>query len=229
MGTEFSKDLVAKAYACWAPVYDFVFGAVFEGARREAIVAAERIGGRILEAGVGTGISLPYYARASRVVGVDLSMPMLRKAHARVRKLGLCNVEGLAVMDAEHMAFSAESFDVLVAQLVVTTVPDPEAVLDEFVRVVKPGGEIVLVSRVGADKGLRRVFEQWFTPITRLLGWRLEFPWERYARWTERCANVRLIERRPMPPFGHFWLIRFGKTPAVVPAQEDREEANVGV
>src|SRR5919108_5056691 len=107
---------------------------------------------RILEAGVGTGLSLPYYASESRLVGIDLSEPMLRKADARVSRLGLRNVEGLAVMDAEHMAFPDNSFDVIVAQLVVTTVPDPEATLDEFVRVLKPGGEIVLVSRVGADK-----------------------------------------------------------------------------
>lgn len=171
-GKEFGKDTIAKAYARWAPVYDFVFGAVFEHARRAAIVAAERIGGRILEAGVGTGISLPYYAGASRLVGVDLSGPMLRKAQARVSALGLSNVEGLAVMDAGRMASQDNSFDVLVAQLVVTTVPDPEATLDEFMRVLKPGGENVLVSRAGADKGLRRVLEQWFTPITRRLGLR---------------------------------------------------------
>ena len=62
--------------------------------------------------------------------------------------------------------FPDSSFDVIVAQLVVTTVPNPEATLDEFLRVLKPGGEIVLVSRVGADKGPRRVVEKWLTPIT---------------------------------------------------------------
>jgi phosphatidylethanolamine/phosphatidyl-N-methylethanolamine N-methyltransferase len=127
--------------------------------QRAAIVAAERTGGHILEAGVGTGISLPYYAGANRLVGVDLCEPMLRKAHMRVSGLGLRNVEGLLVMDAQRLAFPDDSFDVIVAQLMVTTVPDPEATLDEFMRVLKPGGEIVLVSRLGADKGLRRVLE----------------------------------------------------------------------
>jgi phosphatidylethanolamine/phosphatidyl-N-methylethanolamine N-methyltransferase len=130
-------------------------------------------------------------------------------------------------MDAEHMAFPDNSFDVIVAQLVVTTVPDPEATLDEFVRVLKPGGEIVLVSRVGADKGLRQIIEQRFTPITRRLGWRLEFPWSRYECWAERRDSVRLIERRPVRPFGHFSLIRFAKTKAVAIA-EDCLEAHVG-
>src|SRR5713226_10623498 len=101
IAAELDNDTIAKAYARWAPVYDLVFGAVFEHGRRAAIVAAERIGGRILEVGVGTGISLPDYARTNRLVGVDLSEPILRKAQERVVELGLRNVEGLAVMDAE--------------------------------------------------------------------------------------------------------------------------------
>ncbi len=125
MGTELNKDTVARAYALWAPVYDLVFGEVFKHARRAAITAAERTGGRILEVGVGTGISLPYYATANRLAGVDLSEPMLRKARARVHELGLRHVEGLAVMDAEQMAFPDDSFDVIVAQYVITTVPNP--------------------------------------------------------------------------------------------------------
>lgn len=226
MGTELSKDAIAKAYARWAPVYDFVFGALFARARSAAIVAAERVGGRILEVGVGTGIMLPDYASANRLVGVDLSEPMLRKAQARVDALGLGNVEGLAVMDAERMGFPDDSFDVIVAVLVVTTVPHPEATLDEFARVLKPGGEIVLISRVGADTGPRHLVEQLLTPLTGALGWRLQFPWARYERWAERPHGVRLIERRPMPPFGHFSLIRFAKAPVAV-TQENRVEACV--
>lgn len=224
MGENVTKATIAHAYARWAPFYDFVFGAVFESARRAAILAAERRGGRVLEVGVGTGLSLPYYASASRVVGIDLSEPMLCKADARVARLGLRNVEGLAVMDAQRMAFSDDSFDVIVAQLVVTTVPDPEAALDEFLRVLKPGGEIVLVSRVGADRGLRRIVERQFTPITRRLGWRLEFPWARYERWAERRESVRLMERRPLSPFGHFSLIRFAKSKSSA-AAADRLDA----
>jgi phosphatidylethanolamine/phosphatidyl-N-methylethanolamine N-methyltransferase len=215
MGSYVSKETVAKSYAVWAPFYDFVFGGVFRRARLEAIAAAERAGRHILEVGVGTGISLPDYSTSSRLTGVDISAAMLRKAQEKVRNLGLNHVEGLAVMDAEKMAFPDASFEVIVAQLVVTTVPNPEATLDEFVRVLKPGGEIVLVSRVGADKGLRRLVEKSLTPITRLLGWRLEFPFERYTRWVEQCEGVRVIENRSMPPFGHFSVIRFGKAHAV--------------
>jgi phosphatidylethanolamine/phosphatidyl-N-methylethanolamine N-methyltransferase len=209
--TELDNEMIAKAYARWAPVYDLVFGAVFERGRHAAIAAAERIGGRILEVGIGTGLSLPDYSRSNRICGVDISEPMLRKAQERVDELGLTHVEGLWVMDAEHLSFSDASFDVVVAQYVVTTVPNPEATLDEFARVLKPGGEIVLVSRVGAEAGLRRALERWFAPAARKLGWRTEFAWERYAHWAAQANDVSLVERRLMPPFGHFSLIRFGK------------------
>src|SRR5262245_2882313 len=165
MTADIDRQDVTRVYARWAPVYDFVFGAVFARARRAAIAASDRVGGRILEVGIGTGLSLPYYSRHSRIVGIDLSEEMLRKARRRVADRRLGNVESLAVMDAEHLDFPDASFDVVVAHYVVNTVPHPEAALDEFARVLKPGGEIVIVNRVGADQGARRVFEQWFSPL----------------------------------------------------------------
>jgi phosphatidylethanolamine/phosphatidyl-N-methylethanolamine N-methyltransferase len=209
--TDLDNFTVTKAYARWAPVYDLVFGAVFDCGRQAAVAAAERIGGRILEVGVGTGISLPLYSDDCRLCGVDISAPMLRKAQERVTELNLPNVEGLWVMDAERLSFPDSSFDVVVAQYVITTVPNPETTLDEFARVLKPGGEIVLVSRIGAEAGLRRSLEHWFQPAARKLGWRTEFSFARYARWAAQSPGMRLIERRAMPPFGHFNLIRFGK------------------
>jgi phosphatidylethanolamine/phosphatidyl-N-methylethanolamine N-methyltransferase len=211
MTADINKQTIEQAYACWAPFYDFVFGAVFEQGRQAAIRAAERVGGRVLEVGVGTGMSLPDYGKSTRLWGVDLSEPMLRKAQKRVRELNLRNVEGLAVMDAERLAFPDGSFDVIVAQHVITTVPHPEAALDELVRVLRPGGEIVLISRVGAESGFRGAVEERFTPLTRWLGWRLQFPWSRYANWVKGPHGMRLVERRSMPPFGHFSLIRFAK------------------
>ncbi len=136
---DIERSAVERAYDRWAPVYDLVFGPVFERGRRAAIVAAERIGGRILEVGVGTGISLPDYSRANRIVGVDISAAMLDKARERVVELGLDHVEALEVMDAERLDFPDDSFDVVVAQYVVTAVPNPEAALDEFVARAQAG------------------------------------------------------------------------------------------
>jgi phosphatidylethanolamine/phosphatidyl-N-methylethanolamine N-methyltransferase len=218
MGAALDRDTIEKAYARWAPVYDLVFGAVFKRGRQASIAAAElhlgSAGGRILEVGVGTGISLLHYSRANRLVGVDISTPMLRRAQERVFEHELSNVEALAVMDAKQLALPDAFFDVVVAQYVITAVPDPEATLDEFVRVLKPGGEIILVNHLGAESGFRRLFEQGFAPVARRLGWSPEFPFARLARWAE-TDSVRLIERRPMPPLGHFSLIRFGKRDGV--------------
>jgi len=208
-------DTIHRAYARWAPFYDFVFRAVFETGRQAAVAAAERIGGRILEVGVGTGMSLPEYSRNSVICGIDISAPMLRKAQEKVAELRLKNVEGLWEMDAEKMRFPDASFDVVVAQHVVTTVPNPEATLDEFARVLKPGGEIVLISRVGAEAGIRLTFERWFSPAACKLGWRSDFSWQRYDTWLRRNSDIVLVERRPIPPFGHFSLIRFAKADAL--------------
>lgn len=206
---------VAAAYDRWAPIYDLVFGKVFTAGRSEAIVAAEAAGGlpspRVLEVGVGTGISLPQYRRSTRLVGTDIADAMLDKARRRVRELRLDNVEDILVMDAEAMTFPDDHFDVVVAQYVVTACPSPEAALDEFVRVVRPGGEIVITTRIGAGTGLRGTIEKALMPLTSRLGWRTEFPWRRYEDWAAANGRVELLENRPLPPLGHFSLVRYRK------------------
>lgn len=210
--SEWTNSSVTKTYGRWAPVYDLVFGSVFEHARRSAVAAGERVGGRILEVGVGTGIALSYYNRASRVFGIDLSEKMLAKAHERVADEGLSHVEGLAVMDAERLDIPDASFDVVSAQYVVNTVPHPELALEEFARVLKPGGEMILINRIGADAGARLKLEHMFQPVAKKLGWRSEFPWQRFENWLSTSVHdMYLIDRTPMPPLGHFSLIRFGK------------------
>jgi phosphatidylethanolamine/phosphatidyl-N-methylethanolamine N-methyltransferase len=218
---EIDNHAIAKAYAGWAPVYDLVFGAVFAPGRKASIAAAERVGGRILDVGVGTGISLAKYSASNRIVGVDYCEPMLRKAQQRVAQHGLANIETLAVMDAQRLGFRDGFFDVVVAQFVITAVPDPEATLDEFVRVTKPGGEIILVNHLGAEAGLQREFEHLLAPLSRRLGWRPEFKWARIAQWAERRGGVRVLERRALAPLGQFSLIRFGRLAAAAAQRVD--------
>ncbi len=222
MMPQMQTDQVANAYGRWAPVYDLVFGPVFRQGRRAAIDVAERIGGRILEVGVGTGISLPGYDRANRVYGVDISEPMLEKARRRVNALGLRHVEAIEVMDAEKLDFPDNSFDVVVAQYVITSVPNPEKALDEFARVVRPGGEIVITTRVGAEQGIRGKIEKALMPVTSRLGFRTEFAFSRYSDWAATMADITMIERRALPPLGHFSLVRFAKA---LPAANDHNGA----
>src|ERR1700754_2432315 len=209
---DFDRESVEQAYDRWAPIYDLVFGGVFSKGRDAAIQATNKLGGRVLEVGVGTGISLPLYSPHVRIFGTDISEEMLKKAKRRVAEGNLKNVEGLAVMDAEKLEFPDNSFDVVMAQYVVTAVPNPEVALDEFARVLRPGGEMILLSRVSADAGVRRFIEQRLQPVVRPLGFRTaEFAWSRFAEWQAGARGIELVERRLVPPLGHFSLVRFRK------------------
>src|SRR5215471_11795234 len=210
---DFDREMVEQAYDRWAPIYDLVFGGVFSKGRQAAIQATNKLGGRVLEVGIGTGISLPLYAPNVRIFGTDISEEMLKKARKRTTDQRLKNVEGLAVMDAEKLEFADNSFDVVMAQYVVTAVPNPEVALDEFARVLRPGGELIILTRVSADAGMRRVIERTLQPVVTRLGFRTaDFSWSRYTKWLSGAKGIELAERRLIPPLGHFSLVRFRKT-----------------
>ena len=202
---------VEAAYARWAPIYDLTFALVMRPGRVAAAAAASRPGGRVLDVGVGTGLELPMFDPATRLTGVDLSRPMLLRAHERVKTQALSNVEGLIVMDAMHLAFHDATFDAVVAPYVLTVVPDPQASLEEWARVVKPGGEIVLVNHVGAEQGPLAAIEAWLGRRSAKLGWHPQFPFAVIADWIAGRPDMTLVERRPLAPFGLFTLTRIVK------------------
>ncbi len=213
--SDLENDGVIRAYDRWAPIYDLVFGGVFREGRRDAIGAAEAAlpdGGRVLEVGAGTGLNLPLYKPTTRLVAVDLSPGMIAQIAKRKAQLGLANLEEVEVMNAQAMTFTDDAFEVLVANYVVTSCPDPEAALDEFVRVTKPGGHIVITTRIGANTGLRGRIEKALMPITRRLGFRTDFPYSRYENWAKANGQVELLENRPLPPLGHFSILTYRKT-----------------
>lgn len=209
--TSIENAHVEEAYARWAPVYDLVFTAVMAPGRRAAASAASRDGGRVLDVGVGTGLELPMFSSATRLIGVDLSEPMLRRARERTKRENLKGVEGLLRMDAMRLAFPDASFDCVVAPYVMTVVPDPEKTLDELFRVVKPRGEIVLVNHVGAEGGPIAAAERWLGKRAAKLGWRPEFPFAIIGDWIARKPDARLLERRALAPLGLFTLVRIAR------------------
>jgi phosphatidylethanolamine/phosphatidyl-N-methylethanolamine N-methyltransferase len=145
-------DAVKAAYRRYARIYDVVFGAVLQPGRRAVLEALKlRPGDRVLEVGVGTGISLPLYPRDVRITGIDVSHEMLEKARGRVARAKLSNVDALLEMDAESMGFPDASFDKVVAMYVVSVVPRPAKLLEELHRVCRPDGEIFIVNHFHSE------------------------------------------------------------------------------
>src|SRR5260370_1098864 len=103
-------------------------------------------------------------------------------------------------MDGKHLAFADSSFDAVVAQYVITAVPDPEATLDDFIRVLKPGGELILVNHIGAESRPPRVFELAFAPLARRPGRRPQLPRARLAAPAAHAGGRRPTQRRARAP-----------------------------
>jgi phosphatidylethanolamine/phosphatidyl-N-methylethanolamine N-methyltransferase len=199
---------VESAYTRWAPIYDLVFTACMRPGRKAGAAAVNRIGGRILDVGVGTGLELPMFSPDLRVTGIDLCEPMLDAARRRVASHNLQNVESLRVMDAMQLTFADASFDGVIGPYVLTVVPDPHRTLDEMARVVKPGGEIVLVNHIGAESGPMAVLEAWLGRRAASLGWRPEFSWDIIGSWLETRPDITLLERRTLAPLSLFTIVR---------------------
>jgi phosphatidylethanolamine/phosphatidyl-N-methylethanolamine N-methyltransferase len=203
------QHVMEKAYACWAPIYDALCGPIFLNGRRAAAQAAREVGGRILEIGVGTGLSFDDYDDTTEITGIDISEPMILRARTRAASGRYPHVKGLAVMDAHELRYSDASFDCVVGQFVITLVENPERVLSECARVVQPGGQIILVNHLYSEHGLAAAVERLLAQKARALGLRPEFPFQRLAEWAQNHGGAELIERRKVKPFGVYTLVRF--------------------
>lgn len=169
-------DAAREAYRRYAGVYDALFGPILQPGRRAVIEALGcKPGERVLEVGVGTGLSLPMYPPWVRITGIDVSREMLARARRRVEREGLENVEGLLEMDAEHMSFPDGSFDRVVAMYVVSVVQHPERVMAELRRVCRPGGEILVVNHVRSANPFLGAIEKGLAPLSSKLGWHPDF------------------------------------------------------
>jgi len=200
-----------KAYARWAPVYDLTYRRLTAPGRRAAVEAGVACGRTILEVGAGTGMSLEEYPSDCSVIATDLSGDMLKLAMRKVREQRLGHVKGVVVMDGCHLGFPDGAFDAVSAQMMITLVPDPEGALDEFARVLRPGGEIILVNHFGADGGLQARLEEAVAPLVSKVGWSSAFKIARLDAWARRRGDFTRVGVQPLNPFGFFKLVRLRK------------------
>jgi phosphatidylethanolamine/phosphatidyl-N-methylethanolamine N-methyltransferase len=161
----------SKLYYELSPLYDLIFRRVFYP-RIARVIASLAIppGARVLELGVGTGLSLSAYPSHCDVVGVDLAPDMLEKAQEKIVRSGLGHVTVMQ-MDALKLSFPDNHFDYVTAFHVVSVVPDPVELIRQARRVCRPGGIIVVINHFRSEHPVVGRLAKLIDPMTRWLGW----------------------------------------------------------
>ncbi len=200
-------NAVTSSYRRWAPVYDGTFGRITRMGRNRAVAEVNKGQGRVLEVGVGTGLSLPGYGAHLQVTGIDYSDDMLDRARERVARDALAHVTELRQMDARELDFPDAHFDTVVAMYLVSVVPEPERVMAEIARVCKPGGQVVIVNHFARETGPLAWLERAFAPLADRLGWHPDFDRSRILGE----PSLQMAEERPVSAVSLFTFLRLQK------------------
>jgi phosphatidylethanolamine/phosphatidyl-N-methylethanolamine N-methyltransferase len=196
-----------KLYDKIAQGYDLAFGPFLRHGQKMALSALEiKPGHHVLEVGIGTGLTLPFYRKDQKIDGIDLSESMLEKAETRKNKLGMKNVH-LHVMSAESLEFKDNTFDIVYAPSVFSVVHDPKKVLDEMLRVAKPDGTLCIVSHFAGNTPVEKILDRVIDPLTRkLVGFRMTTPQNIVE--SHVGAHVILKKKIFILNFGTLYLIK---------------------
>ena len=188
-----TRESLQKAYKRYSKFYDIVFGAVFHPGRQTAVEKLNcQAGDKVLEVGVGTGLSLGMYSRDVKVTGIDLSNEMLEKARTRVKEENLTQVQDLLQMDAQEMSFPDNSFDKVIAMYVASVVPDVSRLASEIRRVCKPGGTIIYLNHFENKNPIVKKAESFIQPLAKYLGFHPDFPLEEFLEKTQFVIKEKI-------------------------------------
>ena len=194
-----------RTYRLFAGPYDLVFGPVFHPGRKDAVrIANDRPGQKILEVGVGTGLSLPHFRADSEVTGIDVSAEMLERARRRVARRSLAHVKAILEMDAENLKFDDDSFDSVLALYVASVVPNPARFAAEMRRVCRPGGTIIIVNHFMSYNFVMRQIERQLAPLAGRIGFHADFSRDKFIA----AGKLNVREIRPSNLFGYWKLLR---------------------
>ncbi|MEW5807597.1 MAG: class I SAM-dependent methyltransferase [Acidobacteriota bacterium] len=176
---DFHSRWMERIYSTYSDYYDLIFDRILKQGREEGVRALEiREGDRILEVGIGTGLSIPLYPNDCFLFGIDISEEMLRKAREKIIKSKKLMNISLKKMDASALSFEDCSFDKVLVPYLISVVPDPDRVVLEINRVCKPGGIVVFVNHFHSSNPFMAMFEKTLSPVSRYLGFRLDLPVE---------------------------------------------------
>ncbi|HZX48910.1 MAG TPA: methyltransferase domain-containing protein [Nitrospirota bacterium] len=200
------SDKLQKVYDNYAVFYDVIFGKLSDVGRMAAL---DRLilkpGDKVLEVGVGTGLSLPRFPSFCRVHGIDMSEEMIRRAHERIDKHGLSNVV-IERMDACKMDFPDNSFDAVFAAYLVSVVPDPGKLLSEIKRVCKKGGLITMVNHFRSNNKVISSIETAISPFcSKHLGFRTDLP----LTFLLNDSELKLVARKRTSPVSVWEVVEF--------------------
>jgi phosphatidylethanolamine/phosphatidyl-N-methylethanolamine N-methyltransferase len=162
----------SRCYDLWASIYDHTFGALVH---RRQIRALQQLrlqpGQRVLDIGVGTGMTLPHYPKHVRVFGLDLSAGMLSKAKLKANELGLTHCR-LVRADAMLPPFADGSFDQIVISHTISVVSEPAKLVKWAARLVKPTGRIIVLNHFHSTNRFIAWWEKVLNPLCVKIGWR---------------------------------------------------------
>jgi phosphatidylethanolamine/phosphatidyl-N-methylethanolamine N-methyltransferase len=201
-----TAETQSRIYRRWAPVYDKVYGNILRQAHQRLAEEASSRAGAVLEVGVGTGLGLPYYAPSCNITGIDVSKDMLRQAEERNARLSLKNVT-LRLMEAHRLDFPNGAFDVVALPFVLTLLNGPEAALSECARVTKPGGAIMIASRISRGGYLQSLLEKAVAPFARQIGLSSSFHLSTIEQWSHTHSRASLQAVENLRPMGFFKLV----------------------
>ena len=199
------QNSIIKSYKRVSSFYDLTFGQVFRPGQKAIIKKMDCIeSDNVLEIGIGTGSSLQYYPKETKVVGIDISPDMLEVAKKRIVKDKIHN-KHILLMNGERLSFPDNSFDKVVGMYVVSVTQNPQVLVEEMKRVCKNDGDIYIVNHFSTeqDNPFVKMFEKGLMPISKILGWKPYFPFDEFNAY----ANLDVLEMSKVNLFNYWNII----------------------